>query len=88
MMHKLILELPEQAYAEVKTAAKEHNQTLAGWIVTSLARLLQESKHSFGVPGMSPSGLYALHKCAVSTKLADLADLHDHYLYGTSKRNG
>lgn len=84
MMHKLILELPEQVYKEVKTAAEERNQTLSEWIVTSLSRLLQEDRHTFDASvDTTPSPLYVLHESAVSTGVADLANQHDHYHYGS-----
>jgi hypothetical protein len=31
--------------------------------------------------------LYSVHEYAISTGVSDLADQHDHYLYGVAKRD-
>lgn len=89
MIYKLILELPERVYEEVKAAAEESNQTPSEWIITSLSRLIQNGEHESSAseePPLSP--LYTIHEHAISTGVADLAEEHDHYLYGTPKHDG
>ena len=89
MTYKLILELPEQIYEGLRTAAEQQNQTPSEWIVMSLSRLLQEGTLKLDVArDLPPSPLYVLHESAVSTGVRDLADQHDHYLYGSVKRDG
>lgn len=89
MTYKLILELPERVYDDVRAAAEELDQTPSEWIITSLQRLLQEREresHDSADKPLSP--LYALHENALGTNIPDLATQHDHYLYGSPKRDG
>lgn len=53
-----------------------------------LLRLLQHFLAAVKPEAATPAAsIYALHHHAAETGIADLAAQHDHYLYGTAKRD-
>jgi hypothetical protein len=53
--------------------------------VMGFLRDLARDREEDALSGVAP--LYRVHTAAVRTGIPDLADQHDHYLYGLAKRN-
>ena len=84
MGQTVTLELPSEIYEAVKKAAADNGQTPAVWIACELPRLLT-AQQPFEDNGLIPvASLYRFHELAIDTGITDLAEQHDHYLYGQS----
>ncbi|HEY3290325.1 MAG TPA: hypothetical protein VGK87_09375 [Anaerolineae bacterium] len=83
----MTLELPSEIYEAVKKAASNSGKTPANWIASELPRLLAAQVPSDGEDHKPAASLYHLHEHAIDTGISDLAEQHDHYIYGVSKHD-
>jgi hypothetical protein len=86
----LTIELPTDIYEAIKKAASENGQTPSDWISAELPRLFaaQQAQAQEKVAGNKTAvPLYHFYENAIDTGIVDLAEQHDHYLYGQSKHS-
>ena len=79
MSQTVTLELANETYEALIQLANRDGATPAEWLRKNIQVLLSDQ---------SISPLYRVHEQAVATGVPDLAEQHDHYLYGKPKSNG
>jgi hypothetical protein len=72
------------------TVAKWNSRTLkdirSGKVVDNISKLVEERTLYSGK--VADNILRLVEECAIDTGISDLADQHDHYLYGKPKKEG
>jgi hypothetical protein len=82
MNHTLTLALPEEVFQPLQVRARAQRLEPGEWVQRALIQVLAETADD---PAKDPA--FGLSDIAVETGITDLAEYHDHYLYGTPRHS-